>query len=337
VIVPGANGHCRYEFLLKDGEGAPGQPPPFALLQRLLAPHRQISSTQVERAVVYRFNAVVADRWQTGHVLLAGDAAHMMPPFAGQGLNSGIRDVNNVAWKIADVLDGRLSADQLKTYEQERRPHAEQIVKMSERLGHVVFTTSRPRARARDAAVHSAMRLRSVRNYLEEMRYRPTTTICEGLVLHGPDSPSVVGRVIDQPRVFDVTAHRKVLLDEVTGPRWALLGIETSSRDWERIGKGVLSALIDVRVDVGLDDHTPELAPDRRAITDLDGGLQRSFASSRGRFLLIRPDRVVAASFPPSGAEVSEQAIADWMPSGPVSPRRIGSGPSPLSAAANPA
>ena len=316
VIVPGAHGRCRYEFRLNRAEGAPGQPPSFDLLVRLLAPYRRITPDQVERAVVYRFNALLADRWQVGRVLLAGDAAHMMPPFAGQGLNSGMRDVNNVAWKIADVLSGRLSAAQLTTYERERRPHAEQTVKMSEWLGHVIFTTSRRRALMRDVIVRGAMHMGFVRTYLEEMRYRPTTTIRDGLVIPDPDGPSPVGSAIDQPWVFDVTAHRKALLDEVIGSRWALLGIAVSAGDWDRISDGPLSHLADVRVDISLDDHTPDPAFGRRSITDLNGGLQRSFAASRHRFLLIRPDRVVAASFPSGAAAAVERAIADWLPSG---------------------
>ncbi len=124
VIVPGRDGRCRYEFLLHDGEGTPENGADFALVQRLLEPFRTITPQQVERAVIYRFHGLVATRWRAGRTFLLGDAAHIMPPFAGQGLNSGIRDAANLCWKVADVLAGRLDDSALDTYEAERRPHA---------------------------------------------------------------------------------------------------------------------------------------------------------------------------------------------------------------------
>lgn len=116
VIVPGRGGRCRYEFLLQPGEGEKGERPEFETLRRLVAPYRSLAEDQVERCTAYTFNAVVADRWRDGHVLLLGDAAHMMPPFAGQGLNSGIRDAANLAWKFDDVWHGRARDSLLSPY-----------------------------------------------------------------------------------------------------------------------------------------------------------------------------------------------------------------------------
>jgi 3-(3-hydroxy-phenyl)propionate hydroxylase len=150
VIIPGSNGRCRYEFLLFPGEGAPGERPGHGLIAKLLAPHREIAPDQVERAVIYKFNGLVADQWRSGGVFLAGDAAHMMPPFAGQGLNSGLRDVANLGWKLAEALSGRLADAALDSYETERKPHARATVRLSERLGRVVMATSPRMAESRD-------------------------------------------------------------------------------------------------------------------------------------------------------------------------------------------
>lgn len=152
VIVAGLDGRCRYEFRLLDGEGEAGIVPSFDLIRQLVSPYRPITPDQVVRAVNSRFNALVANQWMIGRSFLLGDAAHMMPPFAGQGLNSGIRDAANLAWKIADVIHGRLDPSVLDTYERERRPHAIATVRLSEQLGHVVMTTSEQRARRRDLA-----------------------------------------------------------------------------------------------------------------------------------------------------------------------------------------
>jgi 2-polyprenyl-6-methoxyphenol hydroxylase-like FAD-dependent oxidoreductase len=105
---------------LRQGEGTKGAPPDLATIRRLLALYPTITEEQVERSVVYTFNAVVADRWRYGRCLLLGDAAHMMPPFAGQGLNSGIRDAANLAWKVREVWHRRAGERLLDTYEQER-------------------------------------------------------------------------------------------------------------------------------------------------------------------------------------------------------------------------
>ena len=124
VIVAGRDGRCRYEFRLLPEED-PQQFTDQASIARLLAPFRTISPAQIERCTVYTFHALVAERWRSGPVLLAGDAAHMMPPFAGQGLNSGIRDAHNLAWKIAAVVRGdasQRSAGQLTSSSAGRTP-----------------------------------------------------------------------------------------------------------------------------------------------------------------------------------------------------------------------
>ena len=83
----------------------------------------------------YTFRARLASRFQTGHVFLLGDAAHLTPSFIGQGLAAGLRDADNLAWKLAYVLTGRAGEDLLATYDTERRPHARALVKKAVRVG----------------------------------------------------------------------------------------------------------------------------------------------------------------------------------------------------------
>jgi 3-(3-hydroxy-phenyl)propionate hydroxylase len=97
-----------------------------------------LDDVRLVRATGYTFRAAVADRWRSGRVLLLGDAAHVTPPFIGQGLGAGVRDAANLAWKLAGVLQGTLAPSALDTYETERRPHATAMVLLARRLGVVM-------------------------------------------------------------------------------------------------------------------------------------------------------------------------------------------------------
>jgi 3-(3-hydroxy-phenyl)propionate hydroxylase len=302
VIVAGRDRRCRYEFRLHDGECEPGTPPPFDLVRRLIEPYRSITPDQVERAVAYRFHALLADRLRAGRCFLLGDAAHMMPPFAGQGLNSGVRDAANLCWKLADVVAGRAGDALLNTYDAERRPHAQATIDLSVRLGRIVMTTSRRRAWLRDQLIRAAMHSRRGRRYLTEMRYRPDLRITAGAVAHldGAAQP-LVGTLLPQPLILHGDDHRNRLLDDVLGPNWSLLGVDVDEGAWEPAT--VALPPDGVRVDVVRGDRAPRPRGGRLAIADADGRLDALLAGLAGHFLLLRPDRIVAAIFRPADAQ----------------------------------
>lgn len=311
VIVPGLDGRCRYEFLLFDGEGEAGAPPSFNLIRSLLRPYREITPEQVERAVNYSFHGLVAERWRAGPVLLAGDSAHMMPPFAGQGLNSGIRDVANLAWKIAAVLRSAADESVLDSYEAERRPHAEAVVRYSEKLGRIVMTTNARVARRRDELVREAMTTPAGRSFFEEMRYRPMPRYRSGMVVD-PESHPLIGTMTGQPRVFDFDTRRTMLLDEILGAGWSLLGVHlTPAAVRDGLTESV-STLSPSLVSIPLDDCIFDVAPGVRIAIDLDTRLHTEFESARGRLVLLRPDRYVAAVWSPGDEQAVQHAVERW-------------------------
>ena len=110
-------------------------------------------NARLERHAVYTFNARYPKEWRRGRVLLAGDAAHLMPPFAGQGMCSGIKDAANLAWKLDLVLDGRAADALLDTYDAERLPVARQAIDFSMELGKVICVADPAEAAARDEAM----------------------------------------------------------------------------------------------------------------------------------------------------------------------------------------
>ncbi|MFF2654218.1 bifunctional 3-(3-hydroxy-phenyl)propionate/3-hydroxycinnamic acid hydroxylase [Streptomyces sp. NPDC058045] len=298
VIVPGRGGRCRYEFLLRPGEGEKGVRPGFETLRGLVAPYRPLTEDQVERCTAYTFNAVVADRWRAGHTLLLGDAAHMMPPFAGQGLNSGIRDAANLVWKIDDVWHGRAGDRLLDTYEAERRPHATAMVRYSERLGDIVMTTDPRRALLRDAAARALLRTPPGRRYLTEMRFRPPARHQAGLVA---GAHALTGTQLPQPRVLVPPSLHPRWFDQVLGPSYALLGVNVPEAAWRHFeNTGWPDDRLDIkRIDVLLDDRLPPANAAREAIADADGRLDDALAAARNRFVLVKPDRYIAAVMGP--------------------------------------
>ncbi|WP_411720516.1 FAD-dependent monooxygenase [Mycetocola sp.] len=310
VIVPGLNGRCRYEFRLFEGEGKAGELPDFSLLQKVLAPYRNLDPADIDRAVIYRFNGLIADDWQVGSSFLLGDAAHMMPPFAGQGLNSGIRDAANLCWKLIAVAGGRAPAQILASYQAERFTHARATIRLSERLGRVVMTTSPRLAAFRDRTVAQAITTKAGRDFFQHMRYRPSPRFTCGLLAPTPGAP--IGLPIGQPRCFDTSNSAVSLLDDQTGSGWALFRIEEFERPWPRVLVDFAGTNGIRTFDVPLTEIFPRTSSADSALIDVDGRLTAEFEPYRGRYVLVRPDHVVAAAWLPDELNIALFAIRKW-------------------------
>ena len=180
VSIPTTFGGRRYEFMLLPGETA-DEMLKFDTLQRLLAPIRPLAPEDIMRAVVYRFEARIAERWGEGRVWLAGDAAHLTPPFAGQGMNSGIRDAHNLAWKAVLVADGADPAI-LESYQAERRAPAKAMVQLAVAMGEVVMPVGQGKALFRDALMLGLERFPDARDYIIGMRFKPKPRYTDGSV-----------------------------------------------------------------------------------------------------------------------------------------------------------
>jgi 3-(3-hydroxy-phenyl)propionate hydroxylase len=150
----------RWEFQLHHGDDEAGMTTPDAL-GRLLEPwtgRRDLDGLEIVRSATYTFRARLASRFQTGRVFLLGDAAHLTPPFIGQGLAAGLRDADNLAWKIAHVLTGQAGEDLLATYDTERRPHARAMINKAVRVGWAMTGGQDRAAAVRRIALAAAVR-----------------------------------------------------------------------------------------------------------------------------------------------------------------------------------
>jgi 2-polyprenyl-6-methoxyphenol hydroxylase-like FAD-dependent oxidoreductase len=156
TAVAGGPGRRRWEFMRLPEERI-ADLNHEARAWELLAPWGvRPDNARLERHAVYTFQARVARRWQAGRVFLAGDAAHQMPPFAGQGMCAGLRDAANLAWKLDLVVDGRAATELLATYDEERRPSVIAAIDFSIELGKVICVPDSAEAAARDEAMAAA-------------------------------------------------------------------------------------------------------------------------------------------------------------------------------------
>ena len=204
TFVPSARNHRRWEFRLLDGETDEEVTAPEKVW-RLLAPWLGAGDGDLVRAAVYDFHATVAEGWRRGRLLLAGDAAHQMPPFMGQGMCSGIRDAANLAWKLEAVLRGSASGSLLDSYEAERRPHVERCIELSIEAGRLLDEPAFPEPDSDDGERWS--------------RLPPLSGLFRGS--GGHPAPFPVGHQARQPTVE--AAGRRMLLDDVVGPGWYLV------------------------------------------------------------------------------------------------------------------
>ena len=302
LALPGPDNTRRYEFMTLPGDRDEDLLDD-ATVRSMLARHSAADAgLAIVRKVIYHFHARVADRWRVGRVFLAGDAAHLSPPFAGQGMNSGVRDAHNLGWKLAAVVNGRLGEAVLDTYETERRPHARALIQMAIRMGHVMM----PRSRWHALLVQGGLRLLSLyppaRDYVMQMKYKPKPQFTEGLMA-GTAGAALKGRMFIQPRVERRDGTR-VLLDEVMGTGFAVLEWLPQARLGDAEGRQAASAALPLgALQVGLlrkDERfvgTRSLpGPHAMLVRDETGQIGRLLAEAGVRGVIVRPDRYVAAA-----------------------------------------
>ena len=174
TFMPVTGDRYRWECRMAPGETVADLTTP----ERLAALLSPVDPATVEfvRAVEYTFRAQVADRWRAGRVLLAGDAAHLSPPFVGQGLGLGLRDVHQLAWKLADVLGGAAADELLDTYQAEREPHARALIRVAQLLGRLMTGGGRGGDAVRRGVLAVVRRIPAVAALATDSRTPPLRT-----------------------------------------------------------------------------------------------------------------------------------------------------------------
>jgi len=267
TFMPVTGGRYRWERRLAAGETVADATAPERLA-RLLHPVRP-GQVEILRAVEYTYRAQVADRWRAGRVLLAGDAAHLSPPFVGQGLGLGLRDVHQLAWKLAAVLRGEAGEELLDTYQAEREPHARALIRVALLLGRLMTRGGRAGDAVRRGALAVARRVPAAGRLATDSRTPP---LRRGPLVdrRGRAGRRLAGTLVPQPEVVVEGQHRR--LDDVLGP---------DAADLVATGSGLLVRRAD---------------GSEVAVEDPSGRLGEWLRRAGARSVCIRPDRIVRSA-----------------------------------------
>ena len=338
-----AHGIRRFEFMIHAHETDEQAEDPVFLTRMLarMVPHPD--RVDVIRRRVYTHHSRIAGAFRSGRMLLAGDAAHLMPVWQGQGYNSGIRDAANLGWKLAAVVSGRADDQLLDTYDVERRKHARAMIDLSTMVGRVISPTDRRVAAARDLLVRSASIVPSLKRYVLEMRFKPMPRYEQGAVVHSlaegardPGSPA--GTLFIQPRV-DTRAQQNVLLDDVLGPWFAVLCWNNNPRKilgedafarWKALGASFIALRPLTQLHWTGAETGPETPddPDVVVVGDRTGGVKTWFDAHKESVVFLRPDRCIAGACIAQLAPDLSASLLDALtltPGGGESPSATGS------------
>ncbi|MEX3949607.1 bifunctional 3-(3-hydroxy-phenyl)propionate/3-hydroxycinnamic acid hydroxylase [Paraburkholderia sp. EG287B] len=285
VDIALSGGNHRWELPLKPGETEADFATNAQIWPLLEALGVTQDDVEIHQHAFYRHHTRMADKWREGRVFLAGDAAHLMPPWAGAGMQTGMRDAFDLGWKLAGVLNATLPEHFLATYETERRPNATFYTQLAVQLGRVIKQELSEEEQAALDAAH--------RDAVQEPPLIAPPVLAAGW-LRGPlADDSIVGRMVPQPVVGDI---RGVMgrLDDLLGDGFVLLGddvdpatlLTAAEKDaWDSLGARYFA----VRQQ---DQHTQG----NDELIDLDGVLRPWLRKYGARVVALRPDRFVAAA-----------------------------------------
>ncbi|APH74524.1 hypothetical protein BSQ44_10120 [Aquibium oceanicum] len=301
TVVPGGPKRRRWEFMLLPGETPATMNRPEKAWSLLEPWGMNPDTAELERHAVYTFRALWATRWQKGRAVLAGDAAHLMPPFAGQGMCSGMRDANALAWRLDLILRGIASDRLLDSYGPERIGHVKTMIEFSIELGNVICITDAAQAAERDREMIAA---RNTPGYQSPPQPRPP--LGPGLLV---EEDPAAGQLGVQGAIGTGDGVR--LFDDVHGNGFLLLA--RSSRTLDRLSGDDVAFLRSIgTVALGLDE-----------LDDIEGVYSRWLNELGATAVLIRPDFYIF------GTAADEAALAPLVgrlrdalniPLGPVSP-----------------
>lgn len=283
VDCPTPLGHHRWEFPVLDGDDEAYLTSPEGVRELLAGQGIGVDQVEVLRAVIYSHHVRFAAKWRVGRIFLAGDAAHVMPPWIGQGMASGVRDVANLSWKLAAVIGGELPESILDTYETERQPNVRRITKSAVFVGKIITERRRWVATARDPLMRAVM-ASPLKDTMTKASWVPYPRYAAGMFATVPArraSKDATGWQIPQPWVLNEKGSRE-RLDDVLGTGWSVLSlVGGGSATWALAGAKVLTVL------------PPGSTATTASVVDIDNVLTTWLTQHGATGVVLRPDGFV--------------------------------------------
>ena len=307
------HGIRRFEFMVMPGETQEELSKPENINKLLAKVLPNTHNIEVIRQRVYTHNARIAEKFRVDRILLAGDAAHIMPVWQGQGYNSGIRDAFNLGWKMALVIQGKAGPELLDSYQIERKDHAKAMIDLSVMAGHVLAPPKKWQGFVRDGIAYALNYIKPIKQYLLEMRFKPMPQYHDGVLIPNTQKNSPVGKMFIQPKVQLVTGEH-VLLDDVIGNDFAILawgvdpqwGLSTvSMQQWKKLGVKFIQVLPAIQ----LQNEKRKEYDGVICVGDIGTEIRTWFGRTNDSMVILRPDRFVAALAIPQSADQISQAL----------------------------
>ena len=279
VTVPAPHASRRWEFMLLPGEKEDELLHDDSIRSLI----RQVGGSrnpQIKRQQIYTFHAAIAQTFSKGRVFLLGDAAHLLPPFGGQGKNCGLRDAHNLSWKLQKVLQRVASPTLLETYNQECHKHVAELIWFSKLLGTIIMPTSKTIAFMRDSVFFTLNIIPAIRNHLSQAGIKPQPRYKKGFICVDASraNKTLAGMMLPQPEI-KTSQGKTTLLDNVLGQDFALLRFchkpdeafaSLNADTWQRLGTRFVS---------------------------IENEIEGFPLNQRDLFILVRPDRYIYGVF----------------------------------------
>jgi 3-(3-hydroxy-phenyl)propionate hydroxylase len=316
-------GHHRFEFMLMPDQTKEYMENP-STIRSLLSRHVDPDKFDILRSLVYTFNALIAGQWRKDRVFLAGDAAHMTPQFIGQGMNAGVRDAYNLAWKLDAVLRGRADAKLLDTYQSERRPHVHDMIKTAVDMKSFVSVANPLLGALRNVTTKIALATPVLGKFIQSGAFIPQPFYENGKYFGNPRvrKNDAAGRWLPQPDIRN--AHGKSQkLDELLGNGFTLLGLGIDPRQglskgslaiWDSQTTNFIAAYPFGGRPQGSVSHAAPIG--LQIAEDLTGELfqwLKKHHAKLGDIVIVRPDRFVFAVVPAEHIEQATQNLTNQL------------------------
>lgn len=284
TLVPGGPGRRRWEFMVLPGESSE-EIAKEESAWRLLEPWGLTpDNAQLERSAVYRFQSKYAEHWRSGRCMIAGDAAHLMPPFAGEGMCAGFRDAVALGWRLNAIIENKLTDTVLDSYVSERIHHARHYIDFSQQLGKIICITDEEEAASRD------------RRMMADLAERNHEPITGDLVHLGPgiwceNSPGA-GELSTQGivEVMDTGALKRDLFDQAVGLGWMVVGLNKNpAKSLSETQLKLLKHLDGKAINIGTQGTDCD-------VVDVEGTYSEWLSSIKAQYFILRPDFYLAAT-----------------------------------------